>query len=78
MFKLMNKRYMKDINTDIITDGEKYFVISDDNYNGWNYYNCFEIDKDLNKVGKNKYTITPKFVKKEDDYKIVDYFIEEG
>lgn len=47
MYKSINKRYMKDIDTDIVSNGERYFVISENYWDGDKYYNCFEISKNL-------------------------------
>jgi hypothetical protein len=79
MFKVLNKRYLQDINTDIISDGNKYYVIDFNYFDGTSYYNCFEIDEYDLIIGFNtRYKITPVFeTYGADDYKLIDYKIEE-
>lgn len=79
MFKVLNKRYLQDINTDIISDGNKYYVIDFNYFDGTSYYNCFEIDEYDLIIGFNtRYKITPVFeTNGADDYKLIDYKIEE-
>ena len=79
MYRSLNQRFINDIDTDIISNGEKYYVVSDNHWNGKNYFNCFEIDKNYNDLKKfETYKITPVFeLAGEDDYKIIDYKIEE-
>lgn len=75
----LNKNFMYDINTDIITDGERYFVISENKWNGQNYYDCFEILEDFSKIKTNKrYIVTPVYEQiDEDNFNIIDYKVEE-
>ena len=78
MYKSLNKRFMKYLDSDIITNGERYFVIRDDRWNGEGFYDCFEVDKNFSIVNYGKYyTITPVYEQNGDDFKIIDYKIEE-
>lgn len=74
----LGKRYMEYISTSIISNGEKYYVIDDNKWDGEKYFNCFEIDKNLiDVINKNiEYIITPIYQKNgEDDFVIIDYEI---
>lgn len=79
-FREMNKKYMEMSNCDIITNGKRFFVIDDYDWNGERFYNSFEIDKNLiDVINKDKkYVIEPKFEEKENgDLEIIDFIVEE-
>ena len=61
MLKSLNKRYMKDIDTDILTDGERYFVVDEHHWDGEKYFDCFEVAENLIDIidGNVRYNIKP-------------------
>ena len=72
-------RYMGAINTSIISNGEQYFVIDCNKWDGEKYFDCFQIAENLiDIIDENiRYTITPIYIEiNEDDLYIVDFNIE--
>lgn len=67
-------KYWNDKNLDIVEVNGEYYVINDD-WNGEHYFGCWKV-LDVNGIEKaddNSYILTPKYMKKEDDFEIVDY-----
>lgn len=77
-FDNLNKRYIGAINTDIISDGSRFFVVDNHKWNGENWSDCFEIAPNLiDIISEKNYTITPIYQQiNEDDFKITDYSIQ--
>ena len=65
-------------NASIISNGEKFYVNDDREWNGEKYFNCFEIDKNLiDVVDDTKYVITPVYKEIDyDEFEIIDYEID--
>lgn len=77
-FSSLNKRYMSDIDTNIVSDGKRYFVTNIHKWDGDKFFECFEVKKNLvDVVGNKKYSITPIYEEVDEDFQIVDYKVEE-
>lgn len=72
----MIKRYLKDINTEIIEIDGKNIVINFSNWNGDNYFNCFEVAENLIDIIKRNIEVKPIYKQVNDeDFELTDYEI---
>ena len=72
----MIKRYLKDINTEMIKINKKNIVINFSNWNGDNYFNCFEVAENLIDIIKRNIEVKPIYKQVNDeDFELVGYEI---
>lgn len=55
----MTKRYLKDINTEILKINNRNIVINFNNWNGEKYFNCFEVAENLIDIIKKNIEVKP-------------------
>ena len=63
----------------IISDGQRFYVLNDNSWNGESYNDCWEVadNQGLEKIGNITYTITPVYKETNDDnFEIIDYIVE--
>ena len=72
----MTKRYLKDINTEIIKINNRNIVINFNNWNGEKYFNCFEVAENLIDIIKKNIEVKPIYKQVNDeDFELVGYEI---
>ena len=72
----MIKRYLKDINTEIVKIDGRNIVINFNNWNGDNYFNCFEVAENLIDIIKRNIAVKPIYKQvSNEDFKLVEYEI---
>ena len=72
----MIKRYLKDINTEIVKIDGRNIVINFNNWNGDNYFNCFEVAENLIDIIKRNIEVKPIYKQvSNEDFKLVEYEI---
>ena len=70
------KRYLKDIDTEIIEIDGRNIVINFNNWNGDNYFNCFEVAENLIDIIKRNIEVKPIYKQVSDeDFELVGYEI---
>ena len=72
----MTKRYLKDINTEIIKINNRNIVINFNNWNGEKYFNCFEVAENLIDIIKKNIEVKPIYKQVSDeDFELIGYEI---
>ena len=72
----MTKRYLKDINTEMIKINKKNIVINFNNWDGEKYFNCFEVAENLIDIIKKNIEVKPIYKQVNDeDFELVGYEI---
>ena len=72
----MIKRYLKDINTEIIEIDGRNIVISYNSFDGDNYFNCFEVAENLIDIIKRNIEVKPIYKQVSDeDFELIGYEI---
>lgn len=72
----MIKRYLKDINTEIVEINNRNIVIDLKNFDGDNYFNCFEVAENLIDIIKKNIEVKPIYKQVSDeDFELTGYEI---
>lgn len=72
----MIKRYLKDINTEIIEIDGRNIVINYDSWDGEKYFNCFEIAENLIDIIKRNIEVKPIYKQiSDEDFELTEYKI---
>lgn len=72
----MTKRYLKDINTEMIRINKKNIVINFNNWDGEKYFNCFEVAENLIDIIKRNIEVKPIYKQVSDeDFEFTGYEI---
>lgn len=72
----MTKRYLKDINTEMIKINKKNIVINFNNWDGEKYFNCFEVAENLIDIIKKNIEVKPIYKQVSDeDFELIGYEI---